>query len=158
MFGNPFAGPTPSQELISRKPEDLSLQSALYAWNVGFGDGANNATHALFDGDGAEGLQMFYDDGYERGQSEKSVVDRMNARHGLDEKSKGPTEPSTAETPVEDAGDHGEEARAGEASIEITVSPSDRDALAMARDGAVIVVAAAAVAAVAIEVWRGGRG
>lgn len=131
-------GVQPSQELWEKKPENLSVASAGAAWQTGFGDGAESTTHAIFED---EGVQMFYDEGYGRGQEEKRVADQINNRHGT------PPESESSESENEPES----EQATGRPGIEIHVE-TDKDTLI--RDSA-LVLSAVSLAAIAAALWLG---
>lgn len=133
-------GVQPSQEIWEKKPEGLSTASAGAAWQAGFGDGAGNTTHAIFKGESSEGLQMFYDEGYERGEQEGRVVAAINSRHG---NPPGGEEEQPDTSSAEEVGN-------GAAEIHVEL-----DEHTLIRDSA-LVVCALSLLAIACSLWIGG--
>lgn len=72
-------GPTPDPKLIEERPDTVSVEAALGAWNAGYWDARALRDHHTFAEDVTE-LQELYDDGFGRGLRDQLHQDRINER------------------------------------------------------------------------------
>ena len=72
-------GPTPDPKLIEDRPDNVSVEAALGAWNAGYWDARAERDYHVFPGDAAD-LQPFYSDGFERGERDELHKVRINER------------------------------------------------------------------------------
>jgi hypothetical protein len=83
-------GPSPDPKLIEDRPDDVSLEAAVGAWQAGYLDARNKRAYHIFPAD-SEDLQPFYSNGFERGERDELHMQRINERIPEEERSKTPS-------------------------------------------------------------------